>query len=324
MSWSGTEQVCWGIIGCGDVTEVKSGPALQKAERSQLVSVMRRDAAKAADYAARHGVPRWTDDADTLIADPEVTAVYVATPPSSHADYTIRALEAGKHVLVEKPMALTLEDCDRMAAAAEAAGRKLCVSYYRRALPRFERLREIVLGGEIGIPRAIELRHFRPAGELPGQSWKLDPGVGGGGIFADTHTHTLDWLCTVFGPPRAVRGLSRRQAKLYPAEDLVAFLIDFGDLPAVGLCAYATTQHDESVTIHGSEGFVSMGAFRKAPIRLTRGGVTEEIHIPDPAHIHQPLIERVIAHFLDEAPNPCDAEAGRRAVALVLEIYAGI
>jgi predicted dehydrogenase len=324
MASSAGDRVRWGIIGCGDVTEVKSGPALQTAERSELVCVMRRDAAKAADYAARHGVPRWTSDASALIADQQVTAVYVATPPSTHADYAVRALEAGKDVLVEKPMALTLADCERMDAAARTSGRRLCVSYYRRALPRFERLREIVLGGEIGVPRAVEVRHFRPAEERPAQSWKLDPAVGGGGIFADTHTHTLDWLCSVFGPPGAVRGLAKRQAGLYPAEDLVAFLIDFGDLPAVGLCVYATAQHDESVTIHGSEGLVSMGAFRTAPIRLTRKGVTEEIRIPDPPHIHQPLIERVIAHFLDGAPNPCGAEDGWRAVALVRDIYAGM
>ncbi|WP_424933569.1 Gfo/Idh/MocA family protein [Amaricoccus macauensis] len=324
MGQSSNADVRWGIIGCGDVTEVKSGPAFGKIEGSALVNVMRRDGAKAADYARRHGVPRWTADADTLIGDPDVTAVYVATPPSTHADYAIRALEAGKDVLVEKPMALTLEACDRMAAAARETGQKLCVSYYRRAVPRFERLREIIQGGEIGVPRAIEVRHFRPADEFPAQAWKLDPSVGGGGIFADVHTHTLDWLSYVFGPPVAARGLAKRQAGLYAAEDLVAFLLDFGDLPAVGICAYATDQHDEAVTVHGSAGMVSMGAFRKAPIRLTRGGVTEEIEIADPPHIHQPLIERVVAHFRGLGENPCGPEAGRLGVELVGKIYEGI
>src|SRR6184192_2580039 len=92
----------WGIIGCGDVTEVKSGPAFQKASNSALVAVMRRDAAKAADYAARHGVPRWYADARELIADADVDAVYVATPPSSHEEYAIMAAEAAKPIYVEK------------------------------------------------------------------------------------------------------------------------------------------------------------------------------------------------------------------------------
>lgn len=323
MTATGADGVRWGIIGCGDVTEVKSGPGFSRAPRSALVSVMRRDRAKAADYAARHGVPRWTDDAEALIADPEVTAVYVATPPSTHADYTIRALRAGKDVLVEKPMAMSVGECDAMAAAARASGRKLCIAYYRRALPRFERLRRIVQEGEIGVPRAIEVRHFRPADELPGQGWKIDPAVGGGGIFADTQTHTLDWLTYVFGPPVAVHGLAKRQAARYPAEDLVAFLIDFGDLPAVGLCAYATAQHDESLTVHGSEGRVRMGAFRRSPIELVRGNTRTEIEISDPPHVHQPFIEAVNAHFRDDAPNPCDPAAGRRAVDLLERIYAG-
>src|SRR5213592_2609043 len=96
--------VRWGIIGCGDVTEVKSGPGFQKAERSSLVAVMRRNGALAADYSRRHGVPKWYDDADALIADPEVDVVYVATPPSSHMDYALRVARAGKPVYVEKPM----------------------------------------------------------------------------------------------------------------------------------------------------------------------------------------------------------------------------
>jgi predicted dehydrogenase len=324
MAGVAPDQVRWGIIGCGDVTEVKSGPPLQKAARSSLVAVMRRDAAKAADYAARHGVPRWTDDAEALIGDPAVTAVYVATPPASHAGYAIRALRAGKDVLVEKPMALTLEDCDRMAAAARETGRKLSVAFYRRALPRFERLRGIVQDGGIGTPRAIEVRHFRPPRELPQQDWKTDPAIGGGGIFVDAHTHTLDWLSYVFGPPVAARGLRKRQAGLYPAEDLVAFLLDFGDVAATGLCVYATAQHDESVTVHGSEGSVSMGSFSGAPITLIRGTEVQRIAVADPPHIHQPLIERVVAHFLDGAPNPSDAEAGRRATQLFTTIFAGL
>src|SRR5882757_10269989 len=101
----------WGIIGCGDVTEVKSGPALQRATGSALVAVMRRDRAKAEDYARRHGVARAYDDAAALIADPDVDAVYVATPPSSHAAYTLAAARAGKPVYVEKPMALSHAEC---------------------------------------------------------------------------------------------------------------------------------------------------------------------------------------------------------------------
>src|SRR6185436_2348451 len=98
----GMDTIRWGAIGCGDVCEVKSGPGFQKAAGSQLVAVMRRDRDKAADFARRHGVPRFYADAEALIADPEVNAIYVATPPSTHMLYTKMAAAAGKPVYVEK------------------------------------------------------------------------------------------------------------------------------------------------------------------------------------------------------------------------------
>ena len=167
--------VRWGIIGCGDVTEVKSGPGFQKAGRSSLVAVMRRDAAKAEDYARRHGVPRWYADADALVADPDVDAVYVATPPSSHHRYTILAARAGKPVYVEKPMALHPAECDAMVLACRDAGVPLFTAYYRRAMPRFAAIKRLVDDGAIGTIRAATISMFRgvaaPAGPLP---WRLD------------------------------------------------------------------------------------------------------------------------------------------------------
>src|SRR5262245_58209728 len=136
--------VRWGIIGCGDVTEVKSGPGFQKAQGSELVAVMRRDGTKAADYAGRHAVPRWYDDAERLINDPEVDAVYVATPPGSHLEYALRVARASKPCYVEKPMARSYAECRRMIEAFEKAGLGLFVAYYRRMLPRFVRAKELI------------------------------------------------------------------------------------------------------------------------------------------------------------------------------------
>ena len=126
-----------GIIGCGNVTEVKSGPGFQKAKDSSLVAVMRRTGELAQDYAGRHDVPRWYADAEALIGDPEVDAIYIATPPSSHKEYVILAARAGKPIYVEKPMARTHAECQAMIAICREAGVPLYVAYYRRALPRF-------------------------------------------------------------------------------------------------------------------------------------------------------------------------------------------
>ncbi|MEP5153486.1 Gfo/Idh/MocA family oxidoreductase [Planktotalea sp.] len=316
--------VHWGILGCGEVTEVKSGPALQKAPRSQLVSVMRRDGDKAADYAKRHNVARWTDDVDTLLADPEINAIYIATPPNSHADYAIRALKAGKNVLLEKPIALNSEECNSIEAALRETGGKLCVAYYRRALPRFEKLREIVEDGTIGKVNLIEVRQFKQASNAPNQSWKTDPKVGGGGNFVDMQTHTLDWLTYLFGKPAKVQGLKKNTSGLYAAEDFVSYLFDYETFTVSGLCSYAATRDEEAVIIHGEKGSASMGFFRPSDITLTVDGVEQIIALPDPAHVHQPFVERVIEYFLDDTPNPCSAEAGRLSTELVEDIFAGL
>jgi predicted dehydrogenase len=322
MQSFGSDSVQWGILGCGDVTEVKSGPALQKATRSNLCCVMRRDAGKAADYAKRHGVPNWTNDVDTLLADPKINAVYIATPPNSHAEYAVRALHAGKAVLLEKPIALNSAESAHIQAALKETGGKLSVAYYRRALPRFEKLKDIVMNGTIGAPRMIEVRQFKQLSDQSGQNWKTDPLVGGGGSFVDMQSHTLDWLIYLFGMPNHAQGLVKNQAKQHAAEDLVNFLFDFGSFSALGLCSYAASKNEEAVTIHGEKGSASMGFFRPSDITLTIDGTAQTITLPDPAHVHQPFIERVVAHFLDDAPNPCSASQGRLSTELIETIFA--
>ena len=217
----------WGIIGCGAVTEVKSGPGLQKAERSRLVAVMRRNASLAEDYARRHGVPRWYSDARDLLADPEVDAVYVATPPSTHREYARLAAAAGKPVYVEKPMARTHAECLEMIAACREAGVALYVAYYRRAQPRFLKVRDLLAAGAIGAPRSVTVTLHQPPPapvarpeDLP---WRVRPEISGGGLFVDLGSHTLD-LRTISsapspGPPargRTSAGCTRRRTR-WPA-----------------------------------------------------------------------------------------------------------
>src|SRR6266487_6857661 len=193
------KKINWGIIGCGDVTELKSGPAFNKVNNSALVAVMRRDAAKAQDYARRHNVPRWYDDANKLINDPEVNAVYIATPPSSHEAYTIAAINAGKPVYVEKPMANTYVAAHNMAEAAAAKNIKLVVAHYRREQPRFKKIKQLILDkaiGEILLAR-IEL-YKRPLNkeELTDTkiAWRVNPATSGGGLFHDLAPHQLDLM----------------------------------------------------------------------------------------------------------------------------------
>lgn len=316
-----TGKVRWGIIGCGDVCEVKSGPALQKAERSSLNAVMRRNGDLAKDFATRHNVPHWYDDAEKLIADDTVDAIYVATPPDSHEQYTVMALAAGKPVYCEKPMALTTAACDRMAQAADAVGLPLITAYYRRALPRFEKMREIIQSGAIGTPRAVAAEQRKRDTDLPGEAWKLDPAVSGGGHFADMYSHALDWLDHVFGPATDVHGVTYSQSDAYSAEDLVSFMLNQNGVPVSGLCSYASDRDTDRVTVIGNLGGVSMAFFGPGAVILTVDGHTTEFDLPDPPHVHQPFVERVVACLLDGAPNPCDPASACRSVRTVEAIY---
>ena len=317
------DPVRWGIVGCGDVTEVMSGPALQKAARSTVTACMRRDGDKARDYAARHGIATAHDDANALIDDPQVDAVYIATPPDSHPALATKAMEAGKPVFVEKPMALTVAECEAMTAASKATGQPLIVAYYRRALPRFEAFREVVQDGTIGVPCCVEVRQFKRSEDRPNQAWKLDPAVCGGGHFADMQSHVLDWLDHTFGPANSVAGQVRRQSGAYAAEDLVAYTIGYETVVASGLFAYATDRIADHVTVFGSKGSARTSFFSPAPLVVKRDGTEKSFDMPNPTHTHLPLTERVIGYLLDGAPNPCSPETATRSIKIVEVLYRG-
>lgn len=305
------DEVRWGMIGCGDVAEVKSGPAFYKISGSKLVAVMRRNAEKAADYARRHGVPRWYADAGQLINDPEVNAVYIATPPGSHCEYTLKAAAAGKPVYVEKPMARNYEECEEMITACEKAGVPLFVAYYRRTLPNHLKVKEIVDTDAIGDVRSVSIRLYWPTdwhsrvseGELP---WRVDPEIAGGGYFFDLASHQLDFLDYLFGPVTRVGGVVANQAGLYPAEDIVAAVFEY-ESGVVGNGLWCFTVDESSRTelteIIGSRGRVSFHSFDMRPVRLETQSGVQEFEFELPEHVHQPLVETIVDELLGRGGN---------------------
>ena len=162
--------VKWGFIGCGEVTEKKSGPAFGKIEGSEVVAVMSRDKAKAKSYAERHGIRKYYADAQALVSDPDVTAVYIATPPSSHTTFAIMAMKAGKPAYIEKPLAASYEDCLRVNRISQLTGIPCFVAFYRRYLPYFEKAKQIVMSGDIGDVLTVQIRFAVPPRELDYQS----------------------------------------------------------------------------------------------------------------------------------------------------------
>jgi predicted dehydrogenase len=311
--------VKWGIIGCGDVSEVKSGPAFQKVENSELVAVMRRNGEKAADYARRHKVPKWYDDADKLINDPDINAIYVATPPDSHAEYAIRAMEAGKPVYVEKPMAMNAAECQQMIDVSKRTGMPLFTAYYRRAQPYFVKLKQLIDMPAIGDIKMVNLILHWPTKpeELEGAAgWRVDPAVSGGGHFHDLASHQIDWLEYALGPIKDVAGLSVNQAGLYPADDAVVASIQFesGVLGTGSWCFTTPEKQVSEVTeIVGSKGRISFSFFSNDVIHVETETMVEDFEIAKPQHVHQPLVDLVVKELRGENLCPSTGETGMRA-----------
>ncbi|WP_266202940.1 Gfo/Idh/MocA family protein [Pontibacter kalidii] len=312
------KKVRWGIIGCGDVTEVKSGPAFNKIENSELVAVMRRDGAKARDYAERHGVPKWYDKAEDLIHDAEVDAVYIATPPDSHAAYTLQVAAAGKPVYVEKPMALNHAQCQEMIAACEQAQVPLFVAFYRRSQAPFLKVKELLERQAIGEVRFVNIKLYQPLQPHLYQEnppWRVKPEISGGGLFHDLAPHQLDILDFMLGPIVSASGQAINQAALYEAEDLVTAQLRFenGVLGSGVWCfSVAEQQRADRIEIIGSAGRISFPAFAREPILLETAAGTDEFLLPLPQHVQQPFIQSIVEELTGKGKCPGSAASAAR------------
>lgn len=305
----------WGIIGCGDVTEVKSGPAFNKVPHSKLVAVMRRNAAKAEDYARRHGVEKWYSDATALINDPDVNAVYIATPPLQHEEYTIQALQAGKPVYVEKPMAIDAVAAERMVAVAKETGVKLCVAHYRRQQPLFLKVKALLAEGAIGDPRLVNLHCLQPHQHSmitqTEDAWRYNPAISGGGLFYDLAPHQLDLLLYFFGQPAAVSGTSLNASGLYGADDTTSGQVLFENRVLFnGAWCFTVPEHRDYCEIIGTEGSLQFKVFEHRLLTMKKEDKEIRFSFDPLPHVQQPMIQKVVEYFLDEGENPCSGEDG--------------
>lgn len=309
------KKVKWGILGCGDVTEVKSGPAFSLVEGSELVAVMRRNAEKAKDYAKRHNVPKWYSSADDLINDDDVNAVYVATPPSSHAELTIKALKAGKPVYVEKPMALNYDQCKQMIEASVENETPLYVAYYRRALPGFVKVKELLEADSVGKVKLVNIHLHKDLSlkqdqELP---WRVNPEIAGGGHFYDLASHQLDFIYFLFGATKEIQALAVNQTKQYKAEDtLVANFLLSNKIVVNGSWCFHVPKHIEKdfIEIIGEKGSLKISCFDFTQIELVTEAGLHTYDNPRPKHVQQPFIQLIVDQLLGKKelkPNALSA-----------------
>ncbi|HSC66193.1 MAG TPA: Gfo/Idh/MocA family oxidoreductase [Cellvibrio sp.] len=318
------KMIRWGIIGVGDVCELKSGPGFYKAPASKLIAVMRRDGEKAKDFAARHQVDLWYDNADALLANPDIDAVYIATPPAQHKDYAIAALNAGKNVYIEKPVTLNAAECDAIIAAENSSGKKVSVAHYRRYVPCFMKVNELLRNGAIGEPLMVQIDMMQPAASKiitsTHDNWRVNPLLSGGGLFHDLSPHQLDLMLYWFGEVVHAAGFGYNQRRFNDADDVVhgwAKLQSGVILQGRWHFAVAPEQTRDLCEIIGSNGKLTINFFGQQVIRLTTHAGEEQIIIPNPQHIQQPMIEQVNSFFRGERNNPCNLQEAKAVMSLI-------
>lgn len=308
------DEVRWGFIGCGEVTERKSGPAFNQVEGSRVVAVMSRNIEKARSYAERHGIPRAYNDAQRLIDDPDVNAVYIATPPSTHATFAIMAMKSNKPVYIEKPLAANYEDCRRVSRIAEKTGMPCFVAYYRRLLPYFQKVKQLVDEGEVGHPINVQIRFSVPPRDLDynrtNLPWRVIPDIAGGGYFYDLAPHQIDLLQEMFGPITEAEGFKANRGGLYETEDTVSACFRFASgLPGSGSWCFVghESAKEDAIQIIGDSGSLKFSVFRYDPIVVHNQQGRREIVVDNPQYVQLPLIRSVVEHLQGKAICTCDS-----------------
>jgi predicted dehydrogenase len=305
------EKICWGIIGCGNVTEVKSGPAFNKVEHSSLMAVSRRDPDKLADYVKRHHIPLSFTNALDLIQSEKINAIYIATPPDVREAYAIEAMQLGKPVYLEKPMALNLAACKRLKAASEKLGIKLSVAHYRRNLPLFMEVKNILEQGDIGTVKEVQITMLKKTDKAAKDpsNWRVDPSIAGGGYFYDLAPHQIDLVFYFFGKPKSFSGTSTNKAGLYKAEDFVQGTIELENgIVCKGLWDFSINgEEKDEFLIIGEKGTIRFPVFGLF-IEVESNGQVKTIPFEAPKHNQQNHIQVVVNYFLDKGENPCSAE----------------
>jgi len=320
--------ISWGIIGCGNVTEVKSGPAFNKVKGSRLIAVMRRDALLAEDYARRHNVPKFYSKASDLINDNDIDAVYIATPPGSHMEYALKVIKAGKPVYIEKPMAINYAECQKINNASEKYKVPVFVAYYRRALPGFLLVKDLIENGSIGKVLFLQIQLFKAPSEDEKNgklSWRVDPKISGGGHFFDLASHQLDYLDFLLGPIQKVKSIALNQSDLYEAEDFITAEFLFSDnILATGTWCFSVSLDSgrDIIEIIGDKGSIKFSTFSFEPIVLSNESGYQEFINERPENVQYCLIDKIVQSLDGKVSSPSTGITGARTSKVMDDIVA--
>lgn len=315
----------WGIIGCGAVTERKGGPALYSVEGSELVAVMRRDAVKAADFARRHGARRWYNKAEDLINDPEVNAVYVATPVYLHHTYTIQAAKAGKHVLCEKPMALNVRQCREMITVCRENRVKLMIAYYRRTYPIVQEIKQLLDEGAIGEPMLVRINltsYYNPVDTNAASEWRGDPAMSGGGVMFDVGSHRLDLMVYLLGEIERVAAFSGRLHCEYQSEDSAVLSLKLvNGMHGAANFNWNVGSNSDEFEIYGTEGKILARPLDLGHLEVHRGKQVDIIELAPPKVTHWGLVQNFVQAVNEAVPLLCSGEEGMKTNLIMEAAY---
>ncbi|MGO2011722.1 MAG: Gfo/Idh/MocA family protein [Pseudoalteromonas sp.] len=307
------KKIRFGMIGCGAVTEIKSGPAYQNTQGIELVGVTRRDLTKAHEYAHRHNVKQVFASASDLINSADIDAVYIATPPDSHLALALQVAAAGKPCCIEKPLAPTLLESQQIVDAFKAASVPLFVAYYRRSLPRFNKIKQLIDKGAIGQVRHVSWHLSKPPSELDlseEYNWRTDSNIARGGYFDDLASHGLDLIAYLLGEYKYVQGFATNQQGLYTAFDAVtASWLHHNGVTGSASWNFASRSRHDHVTVYGSKGELSFSIFDEQAITLNNEQGKEQFIIENPKHIQQYHVENMAHSLLNVSEHPSTGES---------------
>ena len=310
----------WLLVGAGDIAKKRVLPALMSVPRSSVVAVCDLDAHRAADLATVCGGNAYTDYEEAL-ARPDVDAVYVATPVFLHVPHAIQALEAGKDVLVEKPVAANYAGAMKLVDAAARSGQKCGVSYFRRFAPRYSMAKEMVESGAFGQIVLIRMTYFswfNPEKDDP-KYWRVVPAKSGGGPLSDMGTHMFDVLIGLFGLPEKVFATCSTLTHDYAVEDSAAIIMTLsGGARVVGTFNWNSKTWSHEFEIVGTEAKVKWHPYDGDPVVKTVGREIEELKMPNYDNVHYPLIEEFV-EAVEDGRDPAITVAEAAKTNLLLD-----
>jgi predicted dehydrogenase len=317
-------RVNWGLIGCGDISEKRVAPALRDLNNCNLIAVNRSRFNLAEPFAKKYGANKCYKSWQELLQDKNIDAVYIATPVYVHSEMAIAAAKASKHVLCEKPMAMNVNECDRMIETCKTNNVKLGIAYYRNFYPVVRRVKEIISSGEIGKVSCAQINIFEYFDRKPGEPryWLVEKEKSGGGPMYDIGSHRLEVFLNIFGPVADVKGQISNVLFQRNVEDTGSALIMFeSNVHGVLSVSHASKEYQDTLDIYGSEGSIHIPVLNKGDMIVkSKNAERNEAHPPH-ENFHLPLIDDFAKSILEERELVVDANVGREVNRLLSEIF---